>query len=652
MRKPAVSSYVRDEIETMPAATCARCSGTSEGRDPPAGGHRPVLSGYAAPGGNHEDSIRSLHDLARLPSRPGRPPGSLSVGFMAAPMADVFGSTRSGTTGKPTVVAYTRRDIDLWSDLIARCYAACGVTDRDVVHNAYGYGLFTGGLGLHYGAERLGATVIPVSGGNTKRQLMIMRDFGSTVLCCTPSYSLLIAEGIQQAGVDPASLALRVGIFGAEPWSEPMRAEIESRLGITALNVYGLSEVMGPGVSCECTHKQGMHILEDHFIPEIIDPDTGDPLPDGETGELVFTCVTKEALPLLRYRTRDRTRLMREKCPCGRTSVRMDRIVGRTDDMMIVRGVNVFPSQIEAVLLSVGETSPHYQIVVDRRRDEMDGLEVLVEMRPRRPAIAWRSSNAVSILKCRAAWASPATSGWSVPARWRAARERRCGSSTNARPRRRDRSMSETAAAQIPASIPRDDRESRVISSGNPRRHVGTLRGLRDQPHGRTGEGQDRELRGRRAHPAGAVRSDRDHGRARERDVVVPIATLEGTLVASYSRGARVMNRSGGCEAVVIGDGFLRGAQFTTSSLTRSAALLLVLVSRGRDQATGRGHGSNIGVIDVLSTASARQFSVLFRARTGDAMGSNMASKAASVLSRRPRSCWSGRARGRSVPGG
>jgi len=285
----------------------------------------------------------------------------------------------SGTTGKPTVVAYTRNDINLWSDLMARTCAAAGVTEDDVVHNAYGYGLFTGGLGFHYGAERLGATVIPISGGNTKRQVMMMSDFGSTVLCCTPSYSLLISEVADEDGVDLKSLPLRVGLFGAEPWSESMREEIESRLSIIALNIYGLSEVIGPGVSVECTEKRGMHIFEDHFIPEIIDPDNNRRLPDGEAGELVLTCVTKEALPLIRYRTRDRTRLMREKCACGRTTVRMDRLVGRTDDMIIVRGVNVFPSQIETVLLQMGELEPHYQIVVDRSVATMDELDVLVE---------------------------------------------------------------------------------------------------------------------------------------------------------------------------------------------------------------------------------------------------------------------------------
>ncbi len=328
------------------------------------------------------DDVRSLDALARFPFTTKEDlRDQYPFGLIAVPMADVVRiHASSGTTGKPTVVAYTRQDIDLWTDLIVRCYTAFGVTDADIVHNAYGYGLFTGGLGMHYGAERLGATVIPLSGGNTKRQLMLMRDFGSTVLCCTPSYSLLLAEAMEQDGIDVASLSLRVGIFGAEPWSEPMREEIESRLKITAFNLYGLSEIIGPGVSCECAYKQGMHIFEDHFIPEIIDPASGEVLPDGEMGELVLTCLTKEALPLLRYRTRDRTRLIREECACGRTTVRMDRILGRTDDMIIVRGVNVFPSQVEAVLLTVGETSPHYQIVVDRRKDEMDELDVLVEM--------------------------------------------------------------------------------------------------------------------------------------------------------------------------------------------------------------------------------------------------------------------------------
>jgi phenylacetate-CoA ligase len=286
----------------------------------------------------------------------------------------------SGTTGKPIVVAYTHQDLGLWSDLIARSLAMAGVTKNDVVQNSYGYGLFTGGLGIHYGTERLGATILPISVGNTARQIMLMQDFGSTVLCSTPSYALLIAEVAQEEGIDPKTLPIKVGIFGAEPWSELMREEIESRFGIVALDIYGLSEIIGPGVAMECAHKQGSHIFEDHFIPEVIDPDTGEPMPDGETGELVLSCVTKEALPLLRYRTRDRTRLIRDRCPCGRTTVRMDRVMGRTDDMLIVRGVNVFPSQVEAALLKGGEVEPYYQIIVDRGLDHTDDIEVLVEV--------------------------------------------------------------------------------------------------------------------------------------------------------------------------------------------------------------------------------------------------------------------------------
>jgi phenylacetate-CoA ligase len=327
------------------------------------------------------ESIRSLEDLDRLPFTTKQDlRNNYPFGLVAVPMKDVVRlHASSGTTGKPTVVAYTRNDINLWSDLMVRTCAAAGVTEDDVIHNAYGYGLFTGGLGFHYGAEKLGATVIPVSGGNTKRQLLLMKDFGSTALCCTPSYSLLIAEVAEEDRIDLSSLPLKVGMFGAEPWSERMREEIERRLNIVALNAYGLSEVIGPGVSIECTEKQGMHIFEDHFIPEIIDPNTEERLPDGEVGELVFTCVTKEALPLIRYRTRDRTRLTRDKCACGRTTARMERVIGRTDDMIIVRGVNVFPSQIETVLLQVSGIEPHYQIVVDRSADYMDELDVMVE---------------------------------------------------------------------------------------------------------------------------------------------------------------------------------------------------------------------------------------------------------------------------------
>ena len=327
------------------------------------------------------DDIRSLDDLARFPFTTKQDlRDHYPFGLLAVPMREVVRiHASSGTTGKPTVVAYTRDDLELWSDLMARTYESAGVTSVDIVHNAYGYGLFTGGLGFHYGAERIGAAVIPMSGGNTKRQLMLMRDFGSTVLCCTPSYALLLAEAAEDEGIDIASFPVRVGLFGAEPWSEEMRREIQARLAIQALNVYGLSEVIGPGVAVECTHQCGLHVFEDHFIPEIIDPVTGARLPDGESGELVLTCVTKQALPLVRYRTRDRTRLIRTPCECGRRTVRMERVMGRTDDMIIVRGVNVFPSQIETVLLQVGQVAPHYQIVVDRSATHLDELDVLVE---------------------------------------------------------------------------------------------------------------------------------------------------------------------------------------------------------------------------------------------------------------------------------
>lgn len=286
----------------------------------------------------------------------------------------------SGTTGKPTVVGYTRRDIDTWAELMARTLTAGGAHQGDVVHNAYGYGLFTGGLGAHYGAERIGAAVIPISGGNTKRQIMIMQDFGSTVLLCTPSYALNLADVMREMDIDPSSLKLRVGLFGAEPWSENMREEIEKKLNIKAIDIYGLSEVMGPGVASECIEgKKGLHVFEDHFIPEIINPETGEVLPHGEAGELVFTTITKEAFPVIRYRTRDISRLIPEPCACGRTFYRMQRITGRSDDMLIIRGVNVFPSQIEHVLMSIEGVEPHYQIIVDRE-GSLDVMEVQVEV--------------------------------------------------------------------------------------------------------------------------------------------------------------------------------------------------------------------------------------------------------------------------------
>lgn len=285
----------------------------------------------------------------------------------------------SGTTGKQTVVGYTQNDIDVWAECVARCLTTAGVTNKDLIHVAYGYGLFTGGLGLHYGAEKIGASTIPVSGGNTKRQIELLIDFQSTVLACTPSYALHLADEMQQMGVTKDMLNLRVGIFGAEPWTEEMRKQIEEKLGLKAFDIYGLSETMGPGVSINCEHNCGLHIQEDNFLPEIINPETGEVLPEGSTGELVFTCITKEALPLIRYRTRDLSRLFHETCECGRTLVRMEKVMGRSDDMMIIRGVNVFPSQIESVLLAFGEVEPHYLIYVDRINN-LDCMEIHIEM--------------------------------------------------------------------------------------------------------------------------------------------------------------------------------------------------------------------------------------------------------------------------------
>ena len=328
------------------------------------------------------DDIKTLSDLRRLPFTTKQDlKDNYPFGMFAVPMSSIVRlHASSGTTGRSTVVGYTKRDIDTWSELMARCFVAAGLTKNDIIHNAYGYGLFTGGLGAHYGAEKLGASVIPMSGGNTKRQIMILQDFGPTAICCTPSYALNLAEQGEAMGVDMQSLKLRVGILGAEPWSEQLRDEVESKLNITALNIYGLSEIMGPGVAMECLEgRHGMHVFEDHFIVETIQPETGELLPYGEEGELVFTTITKEAFPLIRYRTRDISRLMMEPCRCGRSHLRMDRVTGRSDDMLIIRGVNVFPSQIEAVLVAVTELEPHYQLVVDRV-GSMDTLEIQVEI--------------------------------------------------------------------------------------------------------------------------------------------------------------------------------------------------------------------------------------------------------------------------------
>ena len=326
--------------------------------------------------------VRSLDDLRKMPFtvkddlRDAYP-----YGMFAVPMKDVVRvHSSSGTTGKPTVVGYTKNDVnEVFAEVCARSIGCAGGSPDSVLHVAYGYGLFTGGLGLHYGGERMGCTVIPVSGGNTKRQIMIMQDFGSTILCCTPSYSLYIADVCREMGIDPKNLPLRAGIFGAEPWTAEMRDQIEKTFDMLAVDIYGLSEIIGPGVSCECEHKTGAHINEDHFYPEIIDPKTGEPLPDGQLGELVVTCLTKEALPLIRYRTRDITSLTRGQCACGRTLVRMGRVSGRSDDMLIIRGVNVFPSQIESVLVAIEGTEPHYEIVVDKQ-GVLDEIEVRVEV--------------------------------------------------------------------------------------------------------------------------------------------------------------------------------------------------------------------------------------------------------------------------------
>ena len=331
--------------------------------------------------GTAPESVQSLGDLSRLPFTNKQDlRDNYPFDLFAKPMSEVVRiHASSGTTGKPTVVGYTANDIEMWAGLAARALSLAGVTEQDIVQNSYGYGLFTGGLGLHYGVEKLGAAVVPTSSGNTARQVMLLQDFGSTVLCATPSYALVLAERAAEAGYDVQSGPLRIGIFGAEPWSEHMRTEIEARLGITALDIYGLSEIIGPAVAMECTHKTGMHIAEDHFIPEIIDSDTLEPLPLGQQGELVFTCITKEALPLIRYRTHDLARLIPGECPCGRTTVRMEKVLGRNDDMLIIRGVNVFPSQVETVLLGMNQVEPHYQLVVGRGADLMDNLEIRVE---------------------------------------------------------------------------------------------------------------------------------------------------------------------------------------------------------------------------------------------------------------------------------
>ena len=327
------------------------------------------------------EDIKSLEDLRNIPfTTKDDLRDNYPYGMFAVPLREVVRiHSSTGTTGQPTVVGYTRNDIETWSELVARFMTAGGVTRDDVVQIAFGYGLFTGGFGLHYGAERIGASVIPISSGKTGKQLRIMEDYRTSVLVCSPSYAVYLADALEGNGIDPERLSLKYGLFGSEPWSERMREEIESRMGIIATDNYGLSEIMGPGVAGECLARAGLHINEDHLIPEIIDPETGEGLPLGEKGELVITTVTREAMPMIRYRTRDLTRLYLDQCECGRTFIKMEKVSGRTDDMFIVRGVNVFPAQVEKVLFGFEGITPHYQIVITRER-ALDQMTVLVEV--------------------------------------------------------------------------------------------------------------------------------------------------------------------------------------------------------------------------------------------------------------------------------
>ncbi len=329
------------------------------------------------------EDIRTIDDIVKLPFTTKQDlRDNYPYGLLAAPRSEIVRiHASSGTTGVPTVVGYTRRDLSIWQEAIARCMTAYGVTRDDVFSVGYGYGLFTGGLGAHYGVEHLGATVIPTSTGNTQKHIRLIRDLGITGIACTPSYALYLAEAIEKSGIPKKDIHLRIGAFGAEPWTENMRKETEYRLGLNAYNLYGLSEIMGPGVSHECECKNGSHIVEDHFYPEIISPDTLETLPYGQEGELVLTTLTKEGMPLLRYRTKDLCSLIEGKCDCGRTSIRMTPIKGRSDDMLIIRGINVFPSQVESVVLEMEELEPHYMLIVDRVNNT-DKLEVQVEVKP------------------------------------------------------------------------------------------------------------------------------------------------------------------------------------------------------------------------------------------------------------------------------
>ncbi|MHA1792280.1 MAG: phenylacetate--CoA ligase family protein [Promethearchaeota archaeon] len=329
------------------------------------------------------DDFKTLDDIRKFPfTIKNDLRDNYPFGMFAEPLENIVRiHASSGTTGKPTVVGYTRHDIeDVWSEVMARTCVAAGMTKKDIVQNAYGYGLFTGGLGFHYGAEKIGSTVIPISGGNTERQLMLMQDFGSTVITCTPSYAVYLGEMIKQKGIDPEKIKLHTGIFGAEPWTEKLREKIESILGVNAIDIYGLSEIVGPGVSVDCIYKRGLHVWEDHFLVEALDSKTMEPVADGEYGEMVFSTLTKEGIPLIRYTTKDIAKLDHEKCECGRTHVRHSKITGRSDDMLIIRGINVFPSQVEHVLMKIPGVAEHYEIVVDR--DILDKLKVRVELTP------------------------------------------------------------------------------------------------------------------------------------------------------------------------------------------------------------------------------------------------------------------------------
>jgi phenylacetate-CoA ligase len=329
------------------------------------------------------EDIKSLEDISKLPfTTKDDLRDAYPYGLVACQEHEIEEiHTSSGTTGTPVLGAYTAADLEMWSEAMARCLCMAGAEKHSVVQNAYGYGMFTGGLGVHYGTRKVGANIIPAASGNTKRQLMLMKDFKSTILTCTPSYSLYMAEVAAEMGINvKKQLHLKAGVFGAEPWSENMRKEIEAKLNIKAFDIYGLTEIVGPGVSCECSEQNGLHVNEDLFFPEIIDPVTGNPLPDGEKGELVFTTISREGTPIIRYRTRDITWLWHDECSCGRTTVKMHRLLGRTDDMLIIRGVNVFPSQIENVLMRIEETQPHYQIIVDRTDTHLDEVEIQVEM--------------------------------------------------------------------------------------------------------------------------------------------------------------------------------------------------------------------------------------------------------------------------------